>query len=203
MPGRDRGHPQAADLVLDAGQGRHGRSHPDRSRASRPERRGRVPARQPPARLSGVRQGRRVPAPGHHLRVGSRSLALHRPQAALREAAGAVAVDRDRPRAVHPLLPLRAVLPGGGRGLPAHLRRAWRRHVRHHLRRPPLCGAVQRQHCRAMPGRGADLAALPLPRPPLGHRERRRHLHPVPVAVQRHLHGARREGHARAGPRER
>ena len=33
VPGRDRGHPEAADRVLDAGQGRHGRPHADRARA--------------------------------------------------------------------------------------------------------------------------------------------------------------------------
>ena len=69
-------------------------------------------------------------------------------------------------------------------------------------RRPPVRGAVQRQHRRAVPGRGADLAALPLPRPPLGHRGLRRDLHAVPVAVQRRVHRPRREGAAGAGPRE-
>ena len=44
----------------------------------------------------------------------------------------------------------------------------------------------------------ADLAALPLPRAAVGHRGRRRDLHAVPVAVQRRVHGARREGGAGA-----
>ena len=133
----------------------------------------RVPARQPPARLPGVRQGRRVPAAGHHLRLGPGPQPLHRAQAPLREAAGAVAAGRDRPRALHPLLPLRALLPGDRRGLPADLHRARRPHLRRHPRRPPLRGAVQRQHHRAVPGGRADLAALPVPRPPVGHRGRR------------------------------
>ena len=122
VPGRDRGHPEAADRLLDAGQGRHGRLHADRARQDRPAVGGRVPADQPPARLPGVRQGRRVPAAGHHLRLGRRHLALHRAQAPLRQAARALAADRDRPRALHPLLPLRALLPGGRRGLPAGAR---------------------------------------------------------------------------------
>ena len=84
----------------------------------------RVPARQPPARLPGLRQGRRVPAAGHLVRLGRRALALHRAQAPLREAARAVAADRDRPRALHPLLPLRALQPGDLRGLPAGPRRS-------------------------------------------------------------------------------
>ena len=51
----------------------------------------RVPAHQPPARLPGLRQGRRVPAAGHLLRLGRRALALHRAQAPLPEAARALA----------------------------------------------------------------------------------------------------------------
>ena len=43
-----------------------------------------------------------------------------------------VAADRDRPRALHPLLPLRALLAGDLRGLPADLRRTRRPHVRLH-----------------------------------------------------------------------
>ena len=158
----------------------------------------RVPARQPPARLPGLRQGRRVPAAGHHLRLGPRPQPRDRAQAPLRQAAGALAADRDRPRALHPLLPLRALQPGDRRGLAADLHRARRPHVRRHPRRPPVRGAVQRQHHRALPGRRADLAALPLPRPPVGHRGRRRHLHALPVAVQRRVHRPRRQGRARA-----
>ena len=54
-------------------QGRHGRVHPDRARQDRPAVGGRVPADQPSARLPRVRQGRRVPAAGHHLRLGRRA----------------------------------------------------------------------------------------------------------------------------------
>ena len=43
----------------------HGRPHPHRAGQARAERGGRVPARQPPARLPRLRQGRRVPAAGH------------------------------------------------------------------------------------------------------------------------------------------
>ena len=124
VPGRNRGHPQAPDRLLDAGQGRHGRPHPVRAREGRPAGGGRVPAGQPSARLPRVRQGRGVPAAGHHLRLGRRQVSLHRPQAPLRQAARAVADDRDRQRALHPLLPLRALLPGDIRGLPARPARA-------------------------------------------------------------------------------
>ena len=57
---------------------------------------------------------------------GGGTLALHRAQAPLREAARALAADRDRPRALHPLLPLRALLAGDLRGLPAGPARARR-----------------------------------------------------------------------------
>ena len=70
-----------------------------------------------------------------------------------------------------------------------------------HARRPPVRGAVQRQHHRAVPGRRADLAAVPVPGAAVGHRGRRRDLHAVPVAVQRRVHRPRREGPARAGAR--
>ena len=73
VPGGDRGHPEAADLVLHAGARRHGRDHHLRPREARPERGRGVPARQPSARLPGLRQGRRVPAAGHLVRLGGRA----------------------------------------------------------------------------------------------------------------------------------
>ena len=109
-----------------------------------------------------------------------------------------------RPRALHPLLPLRALLPGGGRGLPAGVPRARRPHLRGHPRRPPVRGPVQRQHRGAVPGGRAHLDRLPLPRAPVGHRGRGLGLHALPEPVQRDLHRARRrEGAARARARER
>ena len=101
VPGRDRGHPEAPDRAA------RRRSRTAWSSTRRPTRvqgraggGGRVPADQPPARLPRLRQGRRVPAAGHLLRLGRRHLALHRAQAPLREAARAVArsiaIDRER-----------------------------------------------------------------------------------------------------------
>ena len=130
VPGGDRGDPEAADLVLHAGARRHGRGHHLGPREARAERGRRVPAREPPARLPRLRQGRRVPAPGHLVRLGRRALALHRAEAPLQEAARAVAARGDRPRALHPLLPLRALLAGGGGGPPARVPRARRPHLR-------------------------------------------------------------------------
>ena len=72
VPGRDRRNSQTSNLLLDAGQGRHGRLYPnDRVKESQKRDR-RIPARQPPARLPGLRQGRRMSAAGHLLRLGAR-----------------------------------------------------------------------------------------------------------------------------------
>ena len=150
-----------------------------------PERGGRVPARQPPARLPGLRQGRRVPAAGHRDGLGPGQEPLHRSQAPLPEAARALAAGGDRPRALHPLLPLRPLQPGGGRGRAAAAARARRQDLRRHLRRAALHRALPRQHHRALPGRGADLLHLPLPRAALGHRGRGLGLHALPEPVQR------------------
>ena len=179
------GIPKLQTGVLHAGQGRHGRDHHVRPREERAERGRRVPARQPPARLPGLRQGRRVPAAGHRLRLGPRAARASSSPSATSEAAGAVAARRDRPRALHPLLPLRALLAGGRRGLPAGLPRARRPHLRRHARRPPLRRALQRQHRRALPRGRAHLDRLPLPRAAVGHRGRGLDLHAVPDAVQR------------------
>ena len=68
----------------------------------------------------------------------------------------------------------------------------------------PYVGAVQRQHHRAVPGRGAHLDRLPLPRAPVGHRGGGLGLHALPEPVQRELHRPRRrQGAARAGARQR
>ena len=128
---------------------------------------------------------------------GGGHLALHRAQAPLRQAARALAADRDRPRALHPLLPLRALLPGGRRGLPAGAARARRALLRLDLRRASLRGAVQRQHHRAVPRRRAHLAPLPLPGAPVGHRGRGLGLHALPRAVQRDRDRPRRARAAR------
>ena len=94
----------------------HGRPHPHRAGQARAERGGRVPARQPPARLPRLRQRRRVPAAGHHAGLGPGQKPGDRRKAPLREADRTLAAGRDRPRALHPLLPLRALQPGGLRG---------------------------------------------------------------------------------------
>ena len=74
--------------------------------------------------------------------------------------------------------------------------------LRGHLRRPPLHRPLPRQHHRALPGGGADLGRVPVPRPSLGHRGRRLDLHALPEPVQRDPDGARRADRARPRPRQ-
>ena len=181
----------------------HGRPHPHRAGQGGAERGGRVPARQPPARLPRLRQRRRVPAAGHHAGLGPGQEPGDRRKAPLPEADRTLAAGRDRPRALHPLLPLRPLQPGGRRGRAAAAARARRPHLRRHLRRPPLRRPLPRQHHRPLPGRRADQLHLPLPRPALGHRAGRLGLHALPEPVQRQLHRPRREGETGAGPRQR
>ena len=157
-----------------------------------------------PLDCPGLRQGRRVPAAGHLDGLGARAKAgVDRRKAPLPEADRALAAGRDRPRALHPLLPLRALQPGGRRGRAAAAAGARRPHLRRHLRRPPLRRPLPRQHHRALPGRGADHLHLPLPRPALGHRAGRLGLHALPEPVQRQLHRPRRAGETGARPRQR
>ena len=77
-----------------------------------------------------------------------------------------------------------------------------RRQLRRDLRRPPLHRPLPRQHHRALPGGGADLGGLPVPRPALGHRGRGLDLHALPEPVQRQVHGPRRAGRAGPGARQ-
>ena len=95
--------------------GREDRAHLGEGRRG-PELDARVHPRQPPARLPGLRQGRRVPAAGPDLPLRAREHPHDVPEAHVREADPDLAADRARPRALHPLLPLHALLASGRRG---------------------------------------------------------------------------------------
>ena len=141
--------------------------------------RARVPAGQPPARLPGVRQGRRVPAAGPDdvLRAGREP--LRRGEAPLREADPGQRPGAARPRALHPVRPLHPLRRRGG-GRPADpLHGPGQPDPGQHLPRPPLRQLLQRQHRADLPGGGADRHALPVQGPALGPRAGRVDLHVV------------------------
>ena len=156
----------------------------------------RVHPRQPPARLPRLRQGRRVPAPGPHLPLGPAGDAEHVPEAHVREADPDLADDRARPRALHPLLPLHAVLLGRRRGQPARRARPRLAVGDRHLRGRALPGAVLGQRDRALPRRRADVHPVPLRGPALGDPGRPDRLRPLPGRLQHRVDHARGQGEA-------
>ena len=190
VPRRDRGHPEAAGRLHADGAGRHGREDGADVRARRggAELDARVHPRQPPARLPRLRQGRRVPAPGPHVPLRPRLDADDVRQADAREADPDLADDRARPRALHPLLPLHALLGGRRGGRPADRARPWRAVADRDVRGPAVPRAVLGERHRALPRRRADLDALPLRGPSLGDRERPDRLRALPRRLQRQRH---------------
>ena len=129
-----------------------------------PGRRPRVPAHQPPARLPGVRQGRRVPAPGPDPGLRPGRVPLRRGEAALREADPHLRAGAARPRAVHPVQPLHPLRRRGGRRGPDRLHRAGRAARGQHLPRAALHVLLLGQHRADLPGRARS------PPPPTGSR---------------------------------
>ena len=94
-----------------------------------------------------------------------------------RQADPRVAAHRAGPRALHPLLPLHALLGGRLRGRPAHRAQPRRAHGDRDLRGRAVPLALLRERRRALPGRRAHLDALPLRRAAVGHPERPDGLH--------------------------
>ena len=84
------------------------------------------------------------------------------PEADVREADPDLADDRARPRALHPLLPLHALLGRRRRGRPAGRAEPRRAVGDRDLRGRAVPRAVLRQRDRALPGRRAHLDAVPL-----------------------------------------
>ena len=200
VPGRDRGHPEAPDLVLDAGARRHGRGHDLRPRPARAERGRRVPAREPPARLPGLRQGRRVPAAGHLVRLGRRAArASSSPSATSRSrsscrrswrstasaassATAACASRRRWPRTTSSCSSSAATTPSSAPTTAA-----------------PTSAPFSGNIIELCPVGALTSHRVPLPRAALGHRGLGHRLHALPVAVQRQAHDPRRrQGRARA-----
>ncbi len=149
-----------------------------------------------PARLPRLRQGRRVPAAGPHVPLRARQ----HPHVVLedhaREADPDLADDRARPRALHPLLSLHAVLLGRRRGQPARRPQPRRPHRDRHVRERPVPGAVLGQRDRALPRRRPHLDAVPLRGPALGHPERADRLRALRGRLQRQCDRTRGQGQA-------
>ena len=198
MPRRGRGHAQAASRLHADRDRRHGREdRPDlEAGRRRPELHARVHPRQPPTRLPRLRQGRRVPAPGPHVPLGPAGHAQHVPQAHVREADPDFADDRPRPRALHPLLSLHALLVGRRRGRPARRARARVAVDHRHVRGPAVPGAVLGERDRALPGRSAHVHAVPVRGSPLGDPGRPDGLRAVPRRLQHRGDDARRQDQA-------
>ena len=139
--------------------------------------RARVPPRQPPARLPGVRQGRRVPAPGPDPRLRARREPLRRGEAPLGEAHRPLRAGAAGPGTLHPVRPLHP-LRRRGRGRPAdRLRHAGRRDGGGHLPRRALRLLLQRQHRPDLPRRRPHRQPVPLQGAALGPRAGGEQLH--------------------------
>ena len=106
------------------GHRRHGGRHRHRQGQEGPGRGARVPPGQPPPRLPGVRQGRRVPAAGPDAGLRAGREPLRRGEAPLREAHRHLRPRAARPRALHPVRPLHPLRRRGGRRGADRLRRA-------------------------------------------------------------------------------
>ena len=200
VPGRGRGHPEAPDRLLDPGPRRHGRLHADRPRPGGAERRRRVPPGQPPARLPGLRQGRRVPAPGHLDGLGRRAAAASPTRSATsrspcrsRRWCGSTASAASSVTAAS--ASRQEVAEDEQLQL---LERGARSFVGTFDDRPyiaPFHGNI----IELCPVGRPHVRGVPLPRPAVGHRGRRLGLHALPVAVQRQVHRPRRAGRPRPG----
>ena len=187
VPGRDRGDPEAADRLLDAGQGRHGRPHPDRARqdgaAARSSSSCSSTTRSTAPCATRAASARCRTSPSAGAAGISRFVEPKRHFVKPLELSPLIAIDRERCILCYRCVRFSqevaedyqlVLLERGAHSYVGDLRRA------------PVRRAVQRQHRRAVPGRRAHLAPLPLPRAAVGHRGRGLGLHAVPGAVQRH-----------------
>ena len=138
---------------------------------------------QPPARLPHVRQGRRMPAaePGHVQRPGR--VQVHRDQAHLRQAGGAVQRGPAGPGALRLLRAVHQVRRADRRR-PAHrTARARARPAGRHRRRGAVRLLLLRQHRADLPGRRADRGRLPVPCPAVRPGVHAQHLRALRVRV--------------------
>ena len=153
--GRGQG-PQARPVLRRGRQPRHGGLHAEHLRGGPqgPAGHDRVPPRQPPARLPGVRQGRRVPAAESGTLGRAGELAVRRRQAHLPQARRGLLPDPPGPRPVHSVPAVHA-LPVADRRRPLH------RPPGPGRRQPPLRGPLaQRLADRKLRRAGPELLRL-------------------------------------------
>ena len=187
------GIPKLQTALLDAGQGRHGRPHPDRARARGAAARWssscssttRSTARS--ATRAASARCRTSPTAG--ARGTSRFIEPKRHFKKPLELSPLIAIDRERCILCYRCVRFSQEISEDYQ-LILHERGA--HSYVGTFDGHPYVGAVLRQHHRAVPGRRAHLARVPLPRAAVGHRGRRHGLHAVPGAVQRRADGARR-----------
>ncbi len=199
----DREDAQAAGVVLGDGGRWHGGLHQHAGGRAGTGRRLRVPADQPSARLSGVRQGRRVPAAGLflHPRAHQEPLGIPPPHVRRRGCQRRCRLrphPHAQPQPLHPVHALRPIHARGGR------RPADRHHParllqpsRHLPRRRRRLAALGQPDGR-VPGWRAHDARLPLQVASVGQPQRRRHpLHRLREGLQHHRldQGQARVGH--------
>ena len=124
-------------------------------------------ADQPSARLPDLRPGRRVRSagPGDGLRFRPRPVRGKQARGARQEFRPA---GRDQHEPLHPLHPLHPLPDRDRRGRGTRRHRARRGDGDHDLYRARARLGTVGQHHRSVPGRGADLEALCVRRPPLG-----------------------------------
>ena len=188
VPGGGRGSAgtDAGRVVHDAGGARPGRPHRHAHGEEGAGGRAGVPPGQPPARLPGVRQGRRVPAPGPGLQPRPGREPLRRGEAPLREADPDQLARLPRSRALHPVRPLHPLRGRGGRRPADLLHPPGQQHPGPHLPGRAVRLLLQRQHGADLPGGRADGQALPVQGPAVGPGADGEHLHDVLGRVPDH-----------------
>ena len=137
-----------------------------------------------------------MPAPGPHVPLRAGRHADDFSEAHVRQADPDLAADRARPRALHPLLPLHALLRGGRRRRAPDRAEPGRTQRNRDLRGRALRVGVLRQRDRAVPGRRAHVEPLPLRRAAVGDPERAHRLYRLRCRLQHLGDDPRGEGQA-------
>ncbi len=164
MPRRHRHRTGSDAATVVHGHRRPGHEGRDRIAGGEERPRGsdRAASRQPPARLPGLRQGRRVPVAGPDVQPRAGGEPLRRGEAPLREADPDQRPRPPRPGALHPVRPLHPLRRRSRRRCPDPLHPAWQRDPGDDVPRPAVQLLLLGQHRADLPGRRADGDAVPV-----------------------------------------